>query len=188
MQSKTWLVRSYGLFSSFSTSDSHSSAPRLWLRSLSLSQISISISLSNFFFQWIILQGLYILYNVIVRWLFYFLFLQFDPLLLLLLLFLFWNCERVRVFFFLFSLSLSLSFLCSVWLARKCGNGKHEKTTVSDRGEFFSRKLDWVIWTVCLVAGYGIERIVQICVWFFSTFRHFLGNQTRCLYASEMNF
>ena len=93
-------------------------------------------------------------------------------------------------FFFLFSLSLSLSlsFLCSVWLARKCGNGKHEKTTVSDRGEFFSRKLDWVIWTVCLVAGYGIERIVQICVWFFSTFRHFLGNQTRCLYASEMNF
>ena len=109
MQSKTWLVRSYGLFSSFSTSDSHSSAPRLWLRSLSLSQISISISLSNFFFQWIILQGLYILYNVIVRWLFYFLFLQFDPLLLLLLLFLFWNCERVRVFFFsFFSLSLSL--------------------------------------------------------------------------------
>ena len=116
MQSKTWLVRSYGLFSSFSTSDSHSSAPRLWLRSLSLSQISISISLSNFFFQWIILQGLYILYNVIVRWLFYFLFLQFDPLLLLLLLFLFWNCERVRVFFFsFFSLSLSLSYALFGW-------------------------------------------------------------------------
>ena len=110
MQSKTWLVRSYGLFSSFSTSDSHSSAPRLWLRSLSL-QISISISLSNFFFQWIILQGLYILYNVIVRWLFYFLFLQFDPLLLLLLLFLFWNasvCVSVCVCFFLLSLSFML--------------------------------------------------------------------------------
>lgn len=115
---------------------------------------------------------------------FIFLFLQFDPLLLLLLLFLFWNCERVRVFFFFFLLFL----LCSVWLARKCGNGKHEKTTVSDRGEFFSRKLGRVIWTVCLVAGYGIERIVQICVWFFSIFRHFLGSQTRCLYASEMNF
>ena len=66
VQSKTWLVRSYGLFSSLSTSDSHSSAPRLWLRSLSL-QISISISLSSFFFfQWIILLGLYIYCKMIL--------------------------------------------------------------------------------------------------------------------------
>ena len=139
MQSKTWLVRSYGLFSSFSTSDSHSSAPRLWLRSLSLSQISISISLSNFFFQWIILQGLYILYNVIVRWLFYFLFLQFDPLLLLLLLFLFWNCERVRVFFFLFSLSLSLSL--SLFLMLCLAGEKMRKWKAWENYSFRSRRI-----------------------------------------------